>query len=100
MADPSKVGDIRALTNHINIAAALRWTLRMFHREPVIVVSLVLATAGIYFYGLVFTKGPLLVLAVNPEDPVRKLELKKAVYGDSGFFHFSVNIYVLAAPSS
>ena len=44
--EPHEVSGLRALTNKINIAGALRWSLRTFHREPVIFVSVVIGTLG------------------------------------------------------
>ena len=81
------VGGLRGLTNKINIAGALHKTLRLIHREPVIFVSVVLALAGnsaqlpVFHF---FPPGPLYVFAMDPKDPVRKLDIRKAVYGDSG----------------
>eukprot|EP00047_Mylnosiga_fluctuans_P020335 m.91094 g.91094 ORF g.91094 m.91094 type:complete len:75 (+) comp8485_c0_seq3:2070-2294(+) len=70
MAEPESVGGLRGLTNKINIAKGLRWSLRTLHREPVVVVSILLAAAG-----------PLFVVAMDPTEPSRNLDIKKAVYG-------------------
>lgn len=86
MADRSSFTGLRALTNHINIAGALRWAVRNFHREPVIGVSILLGVAGTKLFCSSHIVGPIFVYLKDPADPVRKLDVRKRVMEDAGRF--------------